>query len=198
MNSWKLFSDYNVMSPKWPSRINLRTSFTGRVNLLNCAWPLWNISAANTTNGDTVLNRDFREFIEFLKANGVRYLVVGGYALAVHGHPRYTKDLDVWIERTPENARQLIQALDQFGFRLENLKAEDFLQPDQIIQLGFPPVRIDLLTSLTGLDFPSCHNRRIEVDLEGLKVDFIGLEDLKKSKLAAGRLQDLADLESLS
>jgi predicted nucleotidyltransferase len=145
-----------------------------------------------------VLNRDFREFIESLETSNVRYLVVGGYALAVHGHPRYTKDLDVWIERTPENARQLIQALDQFGFRLENLKAEDFLQPDQIIQLGFPPVRIDLLTSLTGLDFPSCHNRRIEVDLEGLKVDFIGLEDLKKSKLAAGRLQDLADLESLS
>ena len=186
------------MSPKWTSGINLRTSFTGRVNLLNCAWPLWNISVANTTNGDTVLNRDFREFIECLNANDVRYLVVGGYALAVHGHPRYTKDLDVWVERSPLNAQRLLQALEQFGFRFENLKAEDFLQLDQIIQLGYPPVRIDLLTSLTGLDFPSCHESRLAVDIEGLKVDFIGLDDLKLNKKAAGRLQDLADLESLS
>jgi predicted nucleotidyltransferase len=180
-----------------PSRIKSRISPIGKRNLLTFAWPPWNISAGNTTNGDTVLNRDFREFVESLKANDVRYLVVGAFALAVHGHPRYTKDLDVWIERTPENARRLIQALEQFGFLLENLKVEDFLQLDQVIQLGFPPVRIDLLTSLTGLEFPLCHENRLEVDLDGLKVDFIGLEDLKKSKQAAGRLQDLADLERL-
>ena len=81
---------------------------------------------------------------------------------------------------------------------LDGLKTGDFLEPEQIIQLGYPPVRIDLLTSLAGVDFPSCHKGRLEVDLDGLNVDFIGLDDLKKNKQAAGRLQDLADLESLS
>ena len=144
-----------------------------------------------------MFNPDLKEFIELLNANQVRYLVVGGYAVAVHGYPRYTKDVDIWLEPVPENARRVIRALDAFGFASLELKAGDFLEPDQIIQLGYAPNRIDLLTTLTGLDFATCFPSRVVVKIDDLEVNFIGLEDLKASKRAAGRLQDLADLENL-
>lgn len=144
-----------------------------------------------------MLNRDFREFVESLNDNRVRYLVIGGYAVALHGHPRYTKDLDIWVEMNPENAARLIKALEQFGFGSLELQAADFLIPDQIIQLGYPPKRIDLLTSAAGVDFASCYTARIEVEIDDVTVVFIDLENLKKNKRAAGRLQDLADLENL-
>jgi predicted nucleotidyltransferase len=144
-----------------------------------------------------VLNRDFSEFIQSLNASGARYLVVGGYAVAFHGHPRYTKDVDVWIERTPENAARVIDALEQFGFGSLGLKAEDFLVLDQIIQLGYPPSRIDVLTSLPGVNFEDCYPARVETKIEGVMVSFIDLENLKKNKRASGRHQDLADLENL-
>jgi len=95
-----------------------------------------------------VLNPDFKEFIESLNGNGVRYLVVGGDAVAFHGHPRYTKDIDIWIEPTPENAAKIVKALDQFGFGSLMLIEADFLVPNQIIQLGYPPNRIDLMSTL--------------------------------------------------
>jgi predicted nucleotidyltransferase len=144
-----------------------------------------------------VVNRDFREFIQSLNDNHVLYLVVGGYAVALHGHPRYTKDLDVWIAMTPVNAANLIGALAQFGFGSLGLQASDFLVPDQIIQLGYPPNRIDVLTSLPGVEFASCYPSRLEVDVEGVRVNFIDLDNLKRNKQAAGRHQDLADLENL-
>ena len=99
-----------------------------------------------------MLNQDFKEFIQSLNDNHVRYLVVGGYAIALHGHPRYTKDLDVWIEMAPKNAVNVIKALKQFGFGSLGLKEENFLVPDQIIQLGHPPNRIDLLSTLSGVE----------------------------------------------
>ena len=102
-----------------------------------------------------MLNRDFKEFIQSLNDNLVRYLIVGGYAVAFHGHPRYTKDIDIWIDMTPENAENTVKSLEQFGFESLGLKKGDFLIPDQIIQLGYPPSRIDLITSLSGVDF--CH-----------------------------------------
>ena len=145
-----------------------------------------------------MLNQDFKEFIQFLNDNKVNYLVVGGYAVAVHGHPRYTKDIDIWIETNPENAANLLLALEQFGFGSLGLKLEDFLTPNQIIQLGYPPNRIDLLTSIDGVDFADCYSSRIEVNINDLIVNFIDLENLKKNKKASGRLQDLADLENLS
>ncbi len=148
-------------------------------------------------NGDTVLNQDFKEFIQSLNANNVRYPVVGGYAVAFHGHPRYTKDIDVWVEATPENALRVIQALEQFGFASLNLKAEDFLTPDQVVQLGFPPNRIDILTEAEGVDFAECYASRMQVEMDGIPMNFIDLVNLKKNKRAAGRLQDLADLENL-
>jgi len=144
-----------------------------------------------------VLNRDFKEFIQSLNDNHVRYLIVGGYAVAFHGHPRYTKDIDVWIEMTQENSGNVIKALEQFGFGSLGLKEEDFLIPDQIIQLGYPPSRIDLITTLSGVDFASCYASRVQINIDEIQVNFIDLENLRKNKQASGRHQDLADLESL-
>jgi len=144
-----------------------------------------------------VLNPDFKEFIQSLNENEVRYLVVGGYAVALHGYPRYTKDIDFWIERSPENAERMVKALEQFGFASLGLQAADFLEPDQIIQLGYPPNRIDILTDLPGVKFEECYPRRLIVKVEGEEVAFIDRTCLKRTKQASGRFQDLADLESL-
>ncbi|MBN2115712.1 MAG: hypothetical protein JW730_04035 [Anaerolineales bacterium] len=144
-----------------------------------------------------MLNQDFKEFIKSLNDNHVRYLVVGGYAVALHGYPRYTKDMDVWVEMTRENAARIVKALDQFGFGSLNLKETDFTEPDQIIQLGYPPRRIDILTTLPGVEFSECYPLHTTVDMEGVPVNFIDLEHLKKNKKATGRHQDLADLENL-
>lgn len=94
-----------------------------------------------------ILNKDFREFIELLNSNDVRYLIVGGYALALHGHPRYTKDIDVWVWISEQNARNIVKSLQQFGFSNPNLTEQDFLTPGIIVQPGYPPHRIDILTS---------------------------------------------------
>ncbi len=144
-----------------------------------------------------MLSKDFKEFIELLNINRVRYLVVGGYAVALHGHPRYTKDLDVWVELTLENADNILKALEQFGFGSLDLTQTDFMETDQIIQLGYPPNRIDILTSLKGISFNDCFSLRVQVIIEDVQVDFIDIDSLKKNKRATGRLQDLADLESL-
>lgn len=144
-----------------------------------------------------MFNQDFKEFIESLNGNGVRYLVVGGYAVALHGYPRYTKDLDLWIDRTPENAVCLVGALATFGFGSVGLTGEDFLGVDQIIQLGYPPSRIDLITDLPGVDFSTCYDQKVQVMMDGVQVNFIDAENLKRNKKASGRHQDLADLEHL-
>ena len=145
-----------------------------------------------------MLSQDFREFIQSLRDNDVRYLVVGGYAVALHGYPRYTKDMDIWIEMSQINAAKILLALDQFGFGSMGFTAEDFLNSDVVIQLGYPPNRIDLLTSLSGVDFETCYEARIEVEVENLSINFIDLENLKKNNRASGRAQDLADLEYFS
>jgi hypothetical protein len=123
--------------------------------------------------------------------------VVGGYAVALHGHPRYTRDLDVWVEIDPENAANVVRAMEQFGFASHELQTNDFLVPNQIIQLGYPPNRIDLMGTLPGVDFPTCYAARVQVELDGVLVNFIDLENLKKNKQASVRPQDLADLEGL-
>jgi hypothetical protein len=144
-----------------------------------------------------MLNQDFKEFIQLLNDNQVNYLVIGGYAVAIHGHPRYTKDIDIWIEISEENSQKIITALTEFGFGSLGLTAQDFQEPHQIIQLGYPPNRIDLITSPDGIDFQTCYDSKIEVMLDDIAVKFIDLDNLKKNKLASGRLQDLADLENL-
>lgn len=144
-----------------------------------------------------MLSKDFKEFIRLLNEHSVRYLLVGGYAVAFHGHPRYTKDLDVWIELSGENAGRILEALDEFGFGTLGLKASDFVEEEQIIQLGYPPNRIDILTTLKGLQFEDCYNARVEVEIQGVHMDFIDIENLKKNKRTTGRPQDLADAENL-
>jgi hypothetical protein len=109
-----------------------------------------------------MLSRDFREFIGFLNAHNVRYLLVDGYAVALHGYPRYTKDLDIWVEPSAKNAQNVINALTEFGFGSLDITAEDLLEEDNIIQLGYPPNRIDLITTLKGLDFLGCYPLRVE------------------------------------
>ncbi len=144
-----------------------------------------------------MFNQDFKEFFESLNANQVRYLVIGGYAVALHGHPRYTKDLEVWVERSRENAQAMILALEHFGMGSLGLTADDFLVPDQVVQLGYPPNRIDLMVTISGVEFADCFEQRVKVLVDDVEVNFIDLENLKKNKKASGRLQDLADLENL-
>lgn len=144
-----------------------------------------------------VMNQDFREFVALLNAHKVRYLIVGGYAVAFHGHPRYTKDMDVWVEPERENAERLMRALQAFGFGSVGLQVEDFLEPKKTIQLGRAPNRIDVITSLKGVAFQGCYASKIREEIEGTLVDFIDLENLKRNKRAVGRYQDLADLENL-
>lgn len=143
------------------------------------------------------LSQDFHELLECFARNDVRYLIVGGWALAAHGHPRLTKDLDVWVWAESTNARALLEALEEFGFGDLDLSVEDFSQPDIVIQLGYPPNRVDLLTSPTGVAFESCWGDRLEIQMDGLLVPFIGLEGLKANKRASGRPQDMVDVEIL-
>ncbi len=144
-----------------------------------------------------VLNQDFKEFIQSLNNNQVRYLIIGGYAVAFHGHPRYTKDLDVWVELSQGNADRLVTALGEFGFGSLGLQAGDFLEPNQVIQLGYPPNRIDVIMTPKGVDFGSCYARRVTVDVDGITIHIIDLESLLQNKRATGRHQDLADVENL-
>lgn len=148
--------------------------------------------------GQMKLDPDWREFIELLNANKVQYLVVGGYAVSFHGHPRYTKDIDLWIWIDSQNAERMIQALGEFGFGSLGLTVQDFMQPDQVIQLGYPPNRIDLLTTIPGVEFQECFAIRIEHVIDGVALNFIDAESLKRNKRASGRAQDLADVENLS
>ena len=143
------------------------------------------------------LNQDFKEFLKSLNDHEVRYLLVGGYAVGFHGYPRYTRDLDFWVEAEALNAERLIEALNDFGFSKVGLTAHDFIQANNVIQLGYPPNRIDLITSLTGLVFSECYSKRAVAVLDGVKTTILDLESLKLNKRSIGRHQDLADLERL-
>jgi predicted nucleotidyltransferase len=160
-------------------------------------WRHWNKSDANIISGDMVLNQDFKEFIQSLNNKQVRYLIIGGYAVAFHGHPRYTKDLDVWVELSQDNAARLVAALAEFGFGSLGLQDSDFLEPDQVIQLGYPPNRIDVIMTPKGVDFASCYAKRVIGEADGITFNIIDLESLLQNKRATGRHQDLADVENL-
>jgi hypothetical protein len=144
------------------------------------------------------LPKDLREFIVLLNSHEVRYLIVGGYAVAYHGYPRATGDIDFFVEVSEENAAKLAAALIDFGFGDLGLTAQDFLESGKIIQLGYPPNRIDLLTSISGVSFAEAWDDRVTDELDGLPVNFIGRRMLLTNKAAAGRPQDKADLDSLS
>jgi len=144
-----------------------------------------------------LVDPDFKEFIESLNNNQVRYLIIGGYAVALHGHPRYTKDLDVWIDRTPKNAERVVSALAEFGFGSLGLTVDDFLEAGQIVQLGYPPSCIDILLTLKGVEFDACYMRKVVEKGDETAVYFIHLDDLLANKRAVGRHQDLADVALL-
>lgn len=143
-------------------------------------------------------NKDFKEFVQLLIKNRVEYLIVGGYAVGIHGYPRFTGDLDIWINITPDNARRMLQTVNEFGFASFNLTKDDFLKEGNIIQLGYPPLRIDLLTQIDGVTFTECYPNKSTIDMEGIAVDFIGYEDLLRNKKASGRFKDKDDLENLT
>lgn len=141
---------------------------------------------------------DFSEFVALLAAHDVRYMIVGGYALAAHGLPRATGDLDAWIWPDPDNARRILEVLDEFGFGELAITEDDLTSPDLSIQLGSPPYRIDLLTRIEGVNFESAWQRHVEVILDTVRVPFIGRDDLIANKRAVGRPQDVADVLRLT
>ena len=143
------------------------------------------------------LSPDFRELLECFDRHEVRYLVVGGWALAAHGVPRLTKDLDLWVWPDDGNADAVVRALEEFGFAELGLARDDFISPDVVVQLGYPPNRVDLITTPSGVDFQQCWADRLSLTLDGLEVPFIGLEGLKANKLASGRAQDVVDVQVL-
>jgi hypothetical protein len=143
------------------------------------------------------LQKDLREFIESLNSHHVEYLIVGAFALGFHGVPRSTGDIDVLVRRSPENASRIEAVLVDFSFASLGLTAADFINADQVIQLGHPPNRVDLLTSITGVEFDEAWAERVAANLHGVPVHFISRQCLIRNKQATGRTQDLADLEAL-
>jgi hypothetical protein len=143
------------------------------------------------------LSKDWREFLELLNSRGVDYVIVGAQSLAFHGRPRHTGDLDILVRPTPDNARLLLALLNQFGFEQSRFTETDFLQSDQIIQLGRVPNRIDLLTSLTGVATDEAFDARVSAIIDGIPVFVLGKDALIRNKRAVGRPQDLADLSAL-
>ena len=138
---------------------------------------------------------DFKEFLKLLTSSNVEYLVVGGYAVNFYGFSRATADLDVWIAISPENAARVSEVVRKFGFA--EADTASFLQPRKIIRMGVPPVRLEILTSISGVDFAECYARRVDADLGGVKAPVIHHDDLIRNKLAAGRLKDRLDVQQL-
>ena len=143
------------------------------------------------------VEKDFKEFIGLLNKNKVHYLIIGGFAFSFHAEPRFTKDIDIFIEMSSENAKKMIKTLEDFGFKNTKLKTTDFLVADQIIQLGNSPLRIDIVTSIDGIDFSSAWGNRITGKYGDITANYISKPDLIKNKKASGRAQDIADIEKL-
>jgi len=143
------------------------------------------------------IHKDFADFLRLLNEREVRYLVVGGYAVSFHGYPRYTGDLGVFIDATPENARRLIRVYGEFGFDHAQIKLEMLTTPDNVIRIGHEPVRLEVLTSISGVVFDEAYLRRVVVPVNHLLVPFISFADLIKNKMSTGRGKDLVDAEAL-
>jgi len=143
------------------------------------------------------LSKDWREFLELLNSRGVDYVIIGAQSLAFHGRPRYTGDLDILVRPTPENARLLVDLLKQFGFAHSGFKETDFIEPEQMIQLGRAPNRIDLLSSISGVSTDEAFGSKVSAELDGIPVFILGKDALIQNKRAVGRPQDLADLDIL-
>ena len=140
---------------------------------------------------------DFRDLLVLFNAHRVEYMIVGGYALAFHGAPRYTGDIDLLVKPNPENARRILAALDEFGFGTVGLTEGDFSSPDKVVQLGVPPVRIDIITSLTGISHEKAFSGRVDGKYGDVHVKYIGRAEFIANKRATGRKKDMADIEAL-
>ena len=143
------------------------------------------------------LPTDFKEFLKLLNSHKVEYLLIGGYAVGYHGYPRATADMDIWIAMNPPNSQRIVIALKEFGFDLPELSPELFLKEWQIIRMGVPPIRIEIVTTVSGVNFNECYAERVMDTLDGVEVNMISLKHLKLNKKAYGRHRDLADLENL-
>jgi predicted nucleotidyltransferase len=144
-----------------------------------------------------MLNKHFREFLKLLIDNQIRFVVVGGYAVGIHGFPRYTGDMNVFVAFDAENAAGLKRVFELFGFGDLGLSESDFRQPDSVIEIGREPAKIQVLTGIDGVEFADAYANRIDIDLDGLRVPFLGFEDLLKNKRASARSKDLIDVEEL-
>ena len=143
------------------------------------------------------VQKDFKELLELFNAHHVEFLIVGGYALALHGFPRYTGDIDILIQPDRENAGRILRALDAFGFGSIGLGEEDLTTPGKVIQLGYPPVRIDIMTSLSGVSWEDAYSGRVKGNYGDLQIFYIGRDQLILNKKTTARKKDLADLEAL-
>ena len=140
---------------------------------------------------------DFKELLELLNSKKIEYLVIGGYAVAIYGYPRATGDIDIWIAISRDNAHKTVAALKDFGFDIPELKEDLFLEKERNIRLGVHPLRVELITSIDGVEFSACYKNKNTVAIDDTKINFISLNDLKKNKKASGRYKDLDDLEHL-
>ncbi|MDQ3813741.1 MAG: nucleotidyltransferase [Armatimonadota bacterium] len=145
----------------------------------------------------TQLPPDFKEFLQLLNSKGVEYLLVGGYAVGYHGYPRTTGDMDVWVAIHPQNAEKIVEALKEFGFGLPDLSPDLFLQKERIVRMGIPPFRIEVFTTISGVNFEECYAQRVVDVIDGVEVNIINLEYLKLNKQASGRPKDVNDLQNL-
>lgn len=145
----------------------------------------------------TQLPPDFKEFLQLLNAHQVEYLLIGGYAVGYHGYPRATADMDIWVAINPQNAKKMVAVLDEFGFGTPELSADLFLKEDQIVRMGVPPIRVEILTTISGVKFETCYAERVVDMIDDVDVNLISLANLKANKQASGRHKDLNDLENL-
>ncbi|MFH2003966.1 MAG: hypothetical protein ABIK27_04375 [Bacteroidota bacterium] len=143
------------------------------------------------------LHPDFKDFLKLLTSHEVEYLLVGGYAVGYHGYPRATGDMDIWIAISEDNAEKVAAVIRDFGMPEKEVSKKLFLEKSKIIRMGFPPVRIEIITGASGVDFSECYSRREVLTIDGIPINFISLQDLKTNKSACGRYKDLEDLEHL-
>jgi hypothetical protein len=144
-----------------------------------------------------MFEKDFVDFIELLNQHQVDYMIVGAHALSFHGRPRYTGDLDIWIKPSHENAGKMVEVLIDFGFGSLGLTELDFLKENYVTQLGYPPLRIDILNSISGVEFDEAYSNKVVGEVDGLVVNFINIPEFIKNKQASGRKKDLGDIEAL-
>lgn len=143
------------------------------------------------------LHPDFKDFLKLLNSHGVEYLIVGGYAVGLYGYPRATGDMDIWIAVDASTAKKVANVVRKFGMPEELITDDLFLEKDKVIRMGVPPVRIEVITGASGVNFSECYSRREMIEIDGIRVNFICLEDLKMNKKASARHKDLEDLEHL-